>query len=540
MARAALGPQKKQDIKQAKRLLRTLLLQSQLKQQEVLEALSKQGLQIKKNTLSNWFSESDLKRPPLEALSPILHILAPSKSPEDVLAIYDELSHLLGYQRKPESAEHILNQISQHLNHKMTERLLQQRLQLEDEWPPLLDLLYELDEQIFEYDRSFPVLRLEHGEIEKHLLIKNKALYENYRVSGGYEIPLTKVASADLLTSIINQLHEGVRVLRAYVEKNLLSEAPPGDHYPLFEELLKYIWEIVNRLLFNPLCQQDQEKKRTLLSVVGTCQGIYYLLDSLKGHNGLIKFQNMLQLKGMSSPAEIHCSMAVYVGVVARQTLNAARKNKDSIGLKRGLTLFKEAFKALEVHHQKRHTEQTIYYYKKEMANLAYDIASLLLWFDDQSAQIQDLMTLAHDYYAQVIETINLFQAGLSEHRAAYIQAFYTITKAWCGSEAGAVQEQINQLNPGPEFNEDFWVSQIAKAISYGVLHLRFTAPGTESSQYLVHMKRAYLEAKQVPGRQQELNREMEQDYILHAFRAYLVNPQPKISPSSRDCAKLN
>lgn len=514
MARSALSPQKQAQILQAKQLLRTLWAKSGLKQKEVLEALKQHQVVVKKNTLSNWFSESDLKRPPESALWPLLEILGGDR--EALPPLYDELAHLLGYQLMPESSEAILNQITRRLNEQMAERLRFHREVLEDDWPALLDLLYEIDEDIFEYDRGFPVIRIELSEQEKlrHLLGKDKQRYDAYRVSEGYEIPLSRLESFDLLTGIINHLHEGVRVLRAYVEKNLLSETPPGEDYPLFEELLKYIWEIVNRLLYNPLCQERKSLKKTLLTVIGTCQGIFYLLDFQQGRDSAVAFQNVLQLKGMHSLAEIHCAVAVYMGVVARQILASARKHQDPAGLKRSWAFFREALQLLERDHQALESERDLYYYKKEIANLCYDWATLLLWFEGEAERAQELMHRAHSYYAQVLETINLFQKGLSEQRATYIRAFYTITDAWCAKQPGPVLGKLNLLSPGETLNEIFWITQVARAVAYGVLHLRFS---TETqSAYRTTMQEALFQAQRVSRLETDLEREMEQDFVLH------------------------
>lgn len=500
MARPALSSDQKQNILQAKQLLRTLWRQSGLKQQDLLAALLEQGHPIRKNTLSNWLSETDLKRPDAEALTPLLQILCPHQ-PAFARLMQGEIERLLGYETAPASSDGMLNQLASLLP-----------CGLEAETNPLLSMLYELEERIFIYDRTYPVLRIEADDKDqlKQALGKDKALYQKYRVSSGYEIPLSQLQSPELLTEIINSLHEGVRVLRAYVEKHLLMASPQAD-YPLFEELLAYIWEIVNRLLFNPCCQQQAVMKTPLLSIVGACQGIRYLLESQHGTPSLVAFENVLQLKGMTSHVEIRCAMAVYVGVIARQLLSAASRQPGVLA--RGLHHCREALEMLSQSHIKLSDERACYFYKKEIANLCYDAATLLLWLPQQQAYSRELMTRAHRHYAEVLESENLFRASLNPERLAYLQAFYTISSAWCapGPELSLAQlERLGQVPAGAEAEQIRWLRYLAEAIACGILYFRF---GGE--KFLIGASQALRRAGAIPGMNADLAREIRQDYVL-------------------------
>lgn len=515
MARPALNANQKQDILQAKQLLRTLWRQSGLKQQDLLAALSDQGQPIRKNTLSNWLSETDLKRPDPEALGPLLRALCPQ--PGFALQMQQELERLFGYETAPVSSDGVLNQLAGRLAAQPDN--------------PLLSMLYELEERIFVYDRTYPVLRIESDDKERLKLVlgKDKNLYQKYRVSSGYEIPLSQLQVPELLTDIIDSLHAGVRVLRAYLETHLLMTAAVPADYPLFEELLAYIWEIVNRLLFNPVCREQAAMKTPLLSIVGACQGIRYLLESQRGQPSLVAFENVLQLKGMTSREEIRCAMAVYVGVIARQLLSSAQTRPELLA--RGQYHAREALKMLVQSHQLIADERARYFYKKEIANLSYDAATLLLWLPEQRNESVALMTQAHRYYGEVLEGENLFRAGLNPERMGYLQAFYTISSAWCCSRFEDCLSRLGKLAAEPAASEQIrWLHHLAEAIACGILHFRFD----RQPAFLQRATRALQRAGDIPGMDGELAREIRQDYVLSRLLPRLGEVLENLQPGGQ------
>lgn len=511
MARPALDERQKQNIQQAKQLLRTLWRQSGLKQQDLLTGLEARGLGIRKNTLSNWLSETDLKRPDPECLLPLIELLCPDR-PDFVRLMYEEIERLLGYELLPASPDAVLNRIARGMQGPPGDD------------NPLLSRLYELEESIFIYDRTYPVLRLEPEAREqvKAALGPDKAHYQRYRVSSGYEIPLSRLRSLPLLTGIIESLHEGARVLRAYVEKNLLLPGPLQQDYPLFEELLTYIWEIVNRLLYNDCCRQSASMQASLLSIIGACQGLRYLLESQHGKPSLIAFQNVLQMKGMSSQAEIRCTMAVYVGMVARQLLSGSEAGgvRASERQRRGLRHCDEALELLSKSYPLLDDERARYFYQKETANLCYDVATLLLWQPDQREYSLALMARAHQHYAAVLETDNLFRASLSPQRLAYLKAFYTISAAWCCVSPKAMLERLSREDAHEAevsaLIDNDWLSQLAIAMACGILYYRFQNVGRiDLSPALGLASRALARARRIPGMEAMLEQEIRQDYVL-------------------------
>lgn len=518
MARPALDLRQKQNILQAKQLLRTLWRQSGLRQQDLLTGLEDRGLGIRKNTLSNWLSETDLKRPDPECLLPLIELLCPQQ-PDFSRLMHEEIERLLGYEVLPSSPDAVLNRIARQIQGPPAESG-------EDD-NPLLTRLYELEERIFIYDRTYPVLRFEPEAREqvKAALGPDRAHYRQYKVSRGYELPLSRLRSLPLLTEIIESLHECVRVLRAYVEKNLLLSGPLQRDYPLFEELLAYIWEISNRLLQNESCRQSASMHASLLSILGACQGLRYLLESQHGTPSLIAFQNVLQMKGMSSQAEIHCTMAVYVGMVARQLLSGSENNQlhnqitASERLRRGLRHFEQALELLSKSYPELSDERARFFYQKETANLCYDVATLLLWRPDLRERSLTLMNRAHRHYAAVLKTDNLFKASLSPQRLAYLEVFYTISAAWCCQEPESLLVSLtmqDRLAQSKAPDENHWLGLLACAMSCGILYFRFHAEsGPDLTPALGLASRALERARLVPGMESMLDQELRQDYVL-------------------------
>ena len=124
-------------------------------------------------------------------------------------------------------------------------------------------------------------------------------------------------------------------------------------------------------------------------------------------------------------------------------------------------------------------------------------------------------MCKADQYYLEVLETPNLFHESLSQQRAAHIRAFATIAHAWCTPSPETALIKLNRLDSGDQLNEIFWLTELAKAIAFGVLFLRFkqAAYWRAASE---HLGRIRL----VQGTAAELQREIEQDFILN----YLVH----------------
>jgi arginine repressor len=60
MARKALPIEQQQRTLHAKQILRILWKKSGLKQQDILAELTQRHLEIKKNTLSNWLSDTEV------------------------------------------------------------------------------------------------------------------------------------------------------------------------------------------------------------------------------------------------------------------------------------------------------------------------------------------------------------------------------------------------------------------------------------------------------------------------------------------------
>jgi len=520
MAKSALSETQLEDVLQAKRCLRGLWQKSGLSQQALLLLLAQNGVDVQKNTLSNWLSErpGQLKRPPQQVLPVLLQALCAEETPETVLALLGDLERLLGYlPTGPKSRELILNHIASQVNERLIQRQREQQARLLEVFPPLLELLEDLQTHIFEYDKGYPVIRLEAQAYHTvcKLLGPDPQQHQRYRVSQGYEIPLSQIQSLDTLTQLTDLLHESARLLRAYVEKALLQHGRLSLKLPLFEDLLDYTWEIVNRLLLNRVCQHTVGIRQTLLGVVATTWGIRFLLQAQQGPAQLTQFQNILQIKGLGSQAEIQCSSAVYVGVLARQLLQQARQQPEI--LERALLLLHQALAMLVPHHQALPKEQDSYFYKKEIANLSYDCASLLLWFQDQPAferHFQPLMQQAHHFYAQVLETLNLFSQGLSEARANHIRAFYVLSQAWTAEPPDTVRTSLNLLATGSQLNEQFWTVSLAKAVGYGILAQR-TASGQLADEYRAMACEHLARARLVPGMQQATEQECQQDYML-------------------------
>lgn len=518
----AIPVQDQQNIRRAKSMLRKLWQDSGLSQKALLHALEQQGWPTKKTTLSMWLNaEGNLVRPKAEGLSIIVKTcLEHSKVKQE--QTLDELRALLGYSDL-ESTEMLRNRLSEKLDQETASALQKQESALQGHLSQLSSLLLEIEPRLFEYDKGSPVIRVDATDkflVKELLQIESLHQALPYRTQqGDYEIPLTRVQSLDRVTDVVNTMNEGIRVLRAFVERHLLTEGALSlDSYPRVEDFLSYAWEIADRLLHhNRLCKSIPALKRTLLRLMATSWGIRYLLQSQEGHASEIEFQNVLLLKGNESQADVACSVAVFIGVLARQILKFYRGQE---AIKRGLNLTYKALDMLRNYHSDLPTEQECFFYKKEIANLCYDTASLLLWACSRypgefEEEFKTLIQSSHTFYTQVLSTVNLFQEGLSEQRAAHIRCFYVISLCWLETDASVSICEINKLSAGQQLNEHFWTVQMAKALAWSVLSYR--NPHSDChEQYQQQAAQCLQKALLVPGLEAQTHQELQDDYILH------------------------
>lgn len=521
----ALNHWEQQNIRRAKVMLRKLWADSGLPQKQLLEELERVGQPTKKTTLSMWLNaEGNLVRPKLEALEPLVNLCLQGREQVKIEQTLDELRSLLGYATL-ETTEMLRNRLSLQLDQQTEASLQHQEAALQGYLELLDSVLTEIEPRLYEYDKGSPVIRVSADEkylVRELLQIESLQQARQYRTDDGdYEIPLTRVQSLDTVTDLVNTMNEGIRVLRAFVERHLLNEGSLSlDAYPRVEDFLSYAWELADRLLHhNRLCKSIPSLKRTLLRLMATCWGIRYLLRSQEGSVSEVEFQNILALKGNDSRADIGCSVAVFMGVLSRQMLKFYRGRE---AVSKGLNLAKRALEMLRKHHTELPTEQESFFYKKELANLCYDTASLLLWAKERYPEtfekpFQELMQEAHNAYRDVLSTVNLFQEGLSEQRAAHIRCFYLISLCWLQTDASAGICEINKLAAGQQLNEHFWTLQMAKAIAWGVLaHKAPADAAAERHTYLMQAALCVQKALLVPGLEAQTRQELKEDYILN------------------------
>jgi hypothetical protein len=511
-----------QNIQRAKSILRRLWESSGLQQREVLIALENRGYPLKKTTFSMWLSNAgNLVRPKQEVLPALVAILTPVWTAEQQQEVLDELDALLGYGSGLETSEMLRNRLSIQLEDNTRQALEKQEARLRVQLDSLDGLLSALEPRLYEYDKGAPVVRVQSedkGLVKDLLGLDSLQQARQYRTRGGdYEIPLTHVQSLDTLTALVNTMNEGIRVLRAYVERNLLQEgALELDAYPRVEDFVSYAWEISDRLLYhNRLCRSVPALRRTLLRLMATCWGVRYLLQGQEGPVSAVEFQNILQLKGLGNTAEVACSVAIFMGLLSRQMLKLYR----GATVHKGLALALQARDMLVTHLPDLPTEQEHFYYKKELANLCYDTASLLLWHQERSqafaAPFQELMQAAQNAYTEVLSTVNLFHAGLSEQRANHLRCFYLISLCWTQTDLNACMCEINKVSPGQQFNEGFWLFQLARGVACAVLSRRATEK-KQAETYLQAAARFIHQAALVPGFEQALRTELKEDFILN------------------------
>lgn len=505
------------NIQRAKAMLRHLWKSSGVKQAEVLKHLSTLGFEIKKSTFSMWLSDKtdNYVRPQAECVKPMLELFcAESHEPEQIEEIYEELQILLNNSGVM-STQALQNKIQFELD---DDTLQFHQTQLEGHLPRLEALLREIEDHVFQYDKGYPVIRVEQSEkkLLKALLGKDKALWESYASDDGYEVPLTQVRSLDSLTEVINHLNEGIRLLRAYVEASLLEQGGLGYGYPRVEDFLNYTWEISDRLLNNnQVCKSVPRLKKTLLTLMATCQGIIYLVKNQYMSQSEVAFHNVLKLKGKDSQADVDCSVAVFMGTLARQLLRHGNPEKRQ----KGMGIFKRAKSLLEKSAPKLEDEEAQFFYTKELGNLCYDIASLMLWnpkeFRNFEADFESLMKGSHEAYKQVLQTSNLFYQGLTESRAMHLRVFYLLSFCWVTPKLKYGVEEINKLNAGQTLNEMFWLVKIAQAIAYAILHRRET--GENKARFLKAAQDFLTQARMVPGFEAQTQAEIESDFMLRS-----------------------
>lgn len=514
-------------IRQAKKILRHLWERSELKPAIILEALAEKGLMVKNSTLSTWLSlkEGNTIRPKQEAVMPLIEILAPQLAHEQKQELWAEVSGLLGYTDRPISSEEIRNRLSEHMDDTLQQTLQNNQADLELHLHALELLWEEIEPAILEYDKGYPVIRVDKDNIAllRQLLGPEREGHTSFLAEDGYEIPLSRVQSLHALTEIINLLNEGSRILHALIERNLVEEGYLTLQWVRIEELVSYIWEISDRLLNNNvLCKSVPQLKKTLVRVMAVAGGIRYLLHNQSEPTSDILFEKILACKGKSSEAEIKCAVAVFMGILARQFL----QQRDQQKFKPALQSFEKAAAALSRYHLRLSSEQEAFYYKKEGANLCYDIGSLLLWRTESGEismeKVQQILKQAFQGYEAVLTSPNLFFQGLTEQRAAHIRAFYLISLCWTCAQPKKAIAEIHKLASGEQLNERFWFLQMAKTIAWSVLNYRFgqTQPQPE---FLTAAQAELQRALLVPGLKSATQQEIQSDWILHRYFAELA-----------------
>lgn len=265
-----------QQIRRGKQYLRHLWKQSGMKMKDLRIALEAAGLPVKKTTLSIWLSAQadNWIRPKPESLAPLIQILLPASSAEEQAQVYQELSVLLLYASGPEEPELVRNRLAQELNDELESRLQNHQTQLSRHLQVLELLLERIEPEILDYGKSHPVIRLESRNLKllRQLLGKAPQAHQAYlQEDGTYEIPLTQIQSLETVTEVLNHLDEGSRLMRAFVERQLLEQGLIGDQIPRIEDFVAYCWEISDRLLqHNFLCQTLPLLKRSLLRIMAT------------------------------------------------------------------------------------------------------------------------------------------------------------------------------------------------------------------------------------------------------------------------------
>ncbi|MBT9546428.1 MAG: hypothetical protein IV090_13650 [Candidatus Sericytochromatia bacterium] len=512
-----------ENIYRAKAILKQLWKDSGLNQASVIEALAARGLETNQSSLATWLSskEGNYYRPKQEFVKPLLEIFCP---PEQIETTFDEVITLLGYLEGPWTPEMVKNRVAHQLNTHLETTLKHNQSHLRSHLEALDGLLDEIEPLILDYDKGYPTIFIEKDNrpLLWQLLGKDKDLHKAYQVEEGYEVPFSQIRSQETITQIINNLNEGIRLLQAYVDRHITEEEEGFllfDFYRI-EDFVTYAWEIADRLLNNnALCKAVPVLKRTLLRTMTVAWGVHYILENQTRDLSEIQFQNVLKLKGSEAQADVHCSVAVYTGMLARQYLRSVSPDRARQGLK----LFDKAETQLRSYHSKVLTSQDHYFYKKELANLYYDVANYLLnhqhHLPEAQKRFQTAMAAANAHYAEVLDTPNVFVQGLSFLRALHIQIFYMISSAWVESKPKNAIKLINLLNDGQMLDEQFWKIQIAKAIAFAVLSLK-TDKAEEKAQFKAMAQEALDRSRLVEGFGEKTQREIQAEYALHQLFA--------------------
>ena len=507
-------------IRRAKEILRRLVRSSGGSQQDLLARLADQGLSLQQSAFSNWLSPKAANvRPKQEYLVPLIQHCCPDRSPAQQQEILDEIQLLLGYESVPLSPELIHNQVSEQVLGEPGESLSQQKDQLAHHFAGLDALLDQIEPLVMDYGRFHPVIRLEadQRQLLKQLLGPDKASHQEFAVEDGFEIPLTRIQSQQFMVSIIDDLNQGARLLQRYLDRHLND--PEGlAHLDSFraDDYIAYAWEISDRLLHhNRLIKAVPALKRALLRQMTTCFGVRYVLQNLSGESSEIAFQNVLALKTRDFEFDIHCSVAVFIGILARQLLKSGEPER----IRRALRLYERAVDWLGRHEQLG-TEQEIYHYKKELANLHYDIANFGL---RQQALIPGFeaffgraMAAAGRAYREVLESENLFVQGLSDARRLHLQIFYALASCW-SEPLGKAEKLLAALELPESLNERYWTIQIAHAIGYATLASR---GGKQAETYGQQAREALRCAELVTGFAERTRLEIDAEFVLSRLYA--------------------
>ncbi|MGV3525967.1 MAG: hypothetical protein ACO1RX_17220 [Candidatus Sericytochromatia bacterium] len=510
-------------IFRAKSILKQLWKNSGFSQKEVLEHLRAQGLSIPQSTLSTWFStkEGNYFRPKTDSLELLIQLFCPPEQREETL---EELRLLLGYLKGPMTPEMIKNKVAHQLREN-TFSVLEENQHAQRRLLQELDVLLEqIEPLMLNYSKGYPTLFVPSGDRKRlrQLIGKERRVHTQYAVEGGYEIPFSHLLCSDTLTEIINRLNEGTRLLQAYIDRHISAQDDGQLQLDFFrvEEYVMYAWEIADKLLQNnTLCKATPVLKRTLLRTMTVAWGIQYILENQNRSLSEIQFQNILRLKGKHSDADIYCSVAVYKGALARQYLRSPSVHKAEQGLK----LFQQASQQLETYYPKLSTEQDSYFYKKELANLYYDMAHSILNRSHDLAhyasQGEPLMKKAYLHYHAMMNTPNVFVQGLCEERAVHIHIFYMISACWSLPLPKKALQIINLLRDERILDAQYWKIQIAKAIAYSVL--AFKAKRPVHQQEFLGLAREALHKSCLPdGFRTATEREINSEFVLKHFFA--------------------
>lgn len=502
-------------IGRAKAIVRRLIKGSGMNQQALLARLAESGLVVKQSAFSNWLSPNYPNvRPKQEFLEPLIALCCAERSPAQRQEILDEINLLLGYTQGPMTPELVHNSVAGQLEDPPESLRAQQDL-LAHHLSALDALLDLIEPRVMDYGRYHPVIRLESEErnLARQLLGDDKASYREFEVEDGYEIPLTRIQSLDAIVRIIDELNEGARLLQRYLDRHL-NEPEGLEHLDGFrvDDYISYAWEISDRLLHhNRTIRAVPALKRALLRQMTTCFGVRYVLENLSGESSEIAFQNVLAIKARDFEFDIHCSVAVFVGMLARRLL----RQGSEASLARGLRLYRRASEWLARHHGALGTEQEIYHYKKELANLHYDLANFAL---PQQARVPGFeaffataMSTAAQHYREVLESENLFVQGLSPSRLAHLQVFYTLARCWSEPQSKA-EQALAALSEPAQLDESYWTYQIARAVGFAILAHR---GGKGADGWRRQAGDALARARLVDGFAARTDQEMAAEYVL-------------------------